>query len=257
MIGYCHKIVVKHFLKGNTCSSAMRDLVKATKAIRLAPLAAVSVLVVVAGASAEWPVFFEHLGFVHSIHNKWDLTLNVKLYLPSLEARLAKTLHRLDLLRGHQHDPEPDRPRASGPSKLQELQESWQTLNRHLTRRCETLKRRSSNLRGLAKSRPKRRRRQAPPLLRFKRQDDGGLAAGNGVLQTLFGIAYYDDIKRIHSQLKTVESKMNNDLVVVKDTQSHLEQETEQELTLQKSKMAKVEDMAHELEAKVRETVWL
>jgi len=59
-------------------------------------------------AAIEWPVFFEHLGFVHSIHNKWDLTISVKLHLPSLEARLSKTVHRLRLL-DHQyekHDPE-------------------------------------------------------------------------------------------------------------------------------------------------------
>jgi hypothetical protein len=51
----------------------------------------------------EWPVFFEHLGFVHSIHNKWDLTVSVKLHLPSLEARLSKTVHRLRLL-DHQYE---------------------------------------------------------------------------------------------------------------------------------------------------------
>ena len=51
----------------------------------------------------EWPVFFEHLGFVHSIHNKWDLTVSAKLHLPSLEARLSKTVHRLRLL-DHQYE---------------------------------------------------------------------------------------------------------------------------------------------------------
>jgi hypothetical protein len=54
-------------------------------------------------AAIEWPVYFEHLGFVHSIHNKWDLTISVKLHLPSLEARLSKTVHRLRLL-DHQYE---------------------------------------------------------------------------------------------------------------------------------------------------------
>ena len=87
----------------------------------------------------EWPVFFEHLGFVHSIHNKWDLTLKVQFYLPSLEARLSKTLHRLQLLRGHEDEAEHEHEeahaeaskRSQRPSKLQQLQESWQTLNRY------------------------------------------------------------------------------------------------------------------------------
>ena len=87
----------------------------------------------------EWPVFFEHLGFVHSIHNKWDLTPKVQFYLPSLEARLSKTLHRLQLLRGHEDEAEHEHEeahaeaskRSQRPSKLQQLQESWQTLNRY------------------------------------------------------------------------------------------------------------------------------
>jgi hypothetical protein len=54
-------------------------------------------------AMIEWPVFFEHLGFVHSIHNKWDITVSVKLHLPSLQARLSKTIHRLRLL-DHQYE---------------------------------------------------------------------------------------------------------------------------------------------------------
>ena len=51
-----------------------------------------------AGASgaAEWPVFFEHLGLVHSIHNKWDLTLSMQFHLPKLEARILKTIHRYE-----------------------------------------------------------------------------------------------------------------------------------------------------------------
>lgn len=55
----------------------------------------------------EWPVFFEHLGFVHSIHNKWDLAVTSKLHLPSLEARLSKTIHRLRLL-DHQYEQGPN-----------------------------------------------------------------------------------------------------------------------------------------------------
>ena len=48
----------------------------------------------------HWPVFFERLGQVHSIHNKWDLALRVNVALPSLEAKVTKTLHKLSLLDG-------------------------------------------------------------------------------------------------------------------------------------------------------------
>ena len=66
-------------------------------------IASFTLLIGLSKAAIEWPVFFEHLGFVHSIHNKWDLTISVKLHLPSLEARLSKTVHRLRLL-DHQYE---------------------------------------------------------------------------------------------------------------------------------------------------------
>ena len=52
----------------------------------------------------EWPVYFEHLGFVHSVHNKWELALSVNFYLPKLDLRLGKSMHRLRLLQGRNYD---------------------------------------------------------------------------------------------------------------------------------------------------------
>jgi hypothetical protein len=40
-------------------------------------------LVGLSRGSIEWPVFFEHLGFVHSIHNKWDLvSMSINFLIP-------------------------------------------------------------------------------------------------------------------------------------------------------------------------------
>ena len=140
----------------------------------------------------EWPVYFEHLGFVHSAHNKWELSLSVNFYLPKLDLRLGKSMHRLRLLQGRNYDgPEEEESaqyrdinpeelarearvldeiitkeereaRASDhqPSRLHELQESWATLNRHLRQRCKTLRRRSNNLKGLGSLMPPRKRSQ-------------------------------------------------------------------------------------------------
>ena len=169
----------------------------------LSLVVAVAATLTAVESRVEWPVFFEHLGFVHSIHNKWDLTINIHFYLPSLDARLSKTLHRLRLLRGqedegHHHDGEGRDARNGRPSKLQQLQESWQTLNRHLTKRSMTLKRRSQNMRGLSNARPKRKRREASPLKtketkfhkRIKRQDGGlfPLYSGGGSTGGLFKV---------------------------------------------------------------------
>ena len=37
--------------------------------------------------ATNWPVFFEHLGNVHSIHNKWDLSLSIDTRLTEFEVR--------------------------------------------------------------------------------------------------------------------------------------------------------------------------
>ena len=140
----------------------------------------------------EWPVYFEHLGFVHSVHNKWELALSVNFYLPKLDLRLGKSMHRLRLLQGRNYDgPEEEetaqyrdinpeelarearvldeiitkeereaRSSDHEPSRLHELQESWATLNRHLRQRCKTLRRRSNNLKGLGSLMPPRKRSQ-------------------------------------------------------------------------------------------------
>ena len=71
--------------------------------MKITVVSAIILLSGFANGAIEWPVFFEHLGFVHSIHNKWDLTVSAKLHLPSLEARLSKTVHRLRLL-DHQYE---------------------------------------------------------------------------------------------------------------------------------------------------------
>ena len=39
-------------------------------------------------AGTDWPVFFEHLGRVHSIHNKWEVTFAVKTNFRTMEQKL-------------------------------------------------------------------------------------------------------------------------------------------------------------------------
>ena len=49
-------------------------------------LSTVITVPLVLGAT-NWPVFFEHLGNVHSIHNKWDLSLSIDTRLIEFEVR--------------------------------------------------------------------------------------------------------------------------------------------------------------------------
>ena len=46
--------------------------------------------------STDWPVFFEHLGRVHSIHNKWELTFAVKTNFGHFEQKLLNISRRID-----------------------------------------------------------------------------------------------------------------------------------------------------------------
>ena len=95
---------------------------------------------VLAQSGTEWPVYFEHMGLGHSIHNKWDLSLSTKLHLPKLEAKILKTIHRLRLLSG-KYDKEAATHFRSveEKSRFEELQESWSKLNRGLSRRAENM----------------------------------------------------------------------------------------------------------------------
>ena len=46
--------------------------------------------------STDWPVFFEHLGRVHSIHNKWELTFAVKTNFADIEHKLLNISRRIE-----------------------------------------------------------------------------------------------------------------------------------------------------------------
>ena len=46
----------------------------------------------------DWPVFFEKLGHVHSIHNKFDLALRVHINVPAVEDRIGKVIKKLRIL---------------------------------------------------------------------------------------------------------------------------------------------------------------
>ena len=267
--------------------------------------------------AVEWPVYFEHLGFVHSVHNKFDLALSVHFYLPALDLRLQKSLHRLRLLQGTNYKEDdnadseyhdyvnPDevarqarvmenaeresRNEDGQPSRLHELQESWATLNRHLRQRCQTLKRRSNNLKGLGMLMPPRRRRQRnrrdlrggrhstfgddiiPSIFRdrlymqqvkyrYKRQDDGGSDGGGGgfgggFLKTVLGLAYDEDVSALVKRLNDLKGEYNQGIQTVNNQQAQLRSLTDAELSSQKTNMNKVMKMADKLDRKVSGTL--
>ena len=213
-------------------------------------------------ANTEWPVFFEHLGLVHSIHNKWDITLNTNLHVPQLESRILKTIHRLQMLQKETEKTKSAFRSSEEKSRLEELQESWIKLNRQLSRRAETMRRRTKNLKSLgAYASPKRKKRQGESespeedlLSRMKRQDspeDAVIQLAGGVLQSMFGVAYVGDVRQVVDRIDTIDSKLSNRVETVKHTQDDLMSRTKETLTKQDRSIHMVEEMAKTVEQKV------
>ncbi len=83
--------------------------------------------------NVEWPVFFEKLGHVHSIHNKFDLALRVHIDVPMVEARVGRVIKKLDILNTDFKDPSFKRRYGSNhPSRLEDLNLSWKEQNKRL-----------------------------------------------------------------------------------------------------------------------------
>ena len=206
-------------------------------------------------SNTEWPVYFEHLGLIHSIHNKWDLTLSTNLHLPQLETRILKTIHRLRLLSTRTEEEAKAAFRTSEEkSRLTELQESWEKLNRQLFRRAENMRRRTRNLKSLGSYDMTKMKNPK----RFKRQSEGGSGADaiiqltGGVLQSLFGVAYTDDVRQVVQRIDAIDDSLKTDLNTVKTSQDDLTQQTKVTMKEQDKSIKMVMKMAKIVEHKVR-----
>ena len=60
-------------------------MIKLNKLNMLHPLISALVCLPLVLGATNWPVFFEHLGNVHSIHNKWDLSLSIDTRITEFE----------------------------------------------------------------------------------------------------------------------------------------------------------------------------
>ena len=218
----------------------------------------------------EWPVFFEHLGLVHSIHNKWDLTLTTALHVPKLEGRILKTIHRLKVL-NEQSDKQTKAAfrSAEEKSRLQELQESWRKLNRQLSRRAETMRRRTKNLKSLGaysetekmkkmsmmdKMMNKRPKRETEDLGLRQQEDNAVIELTNGVMKALFGVAYTDDVRKVVQRIDDIDDRLMDNIGQVKTEQDSLSTNTRNTLTKQDTTIHMVEKMAKTIERKVGNT---
>ncbi len=221
-------------------------------------------------SSMRWPVFFEHLGQVHSLHNRFDLALRVDINLPSLQAKVTKIVHKLRLLDSEFRDPEATTTRSSSSStnkrrknrtRLDELNASWREQNRHLRERCENQLRRASDLRELGEDRiydedpkngvPKLKHRPRRPRLLKRRKRQGG------VLKGLFGVAYAQDVEDVNRKLQSVDNKLSVSVNDVRAQADYVKSSTRERMAQQNKEIKEVEQMAEKLERKVSKFVFL
>ena len=207
-----------------------------------------AILFLLSAASAiEWPVFFEQLGQVHSIHNKWDLAVRVNINLPSLEARITKVQFKLGLLDADFESvmSKNKKPRSREVrSRLDELAESWKAQNRQIGQRCENLERRAEDLKELGEHqllKKKRRRR------RRKRQ-----SSTTGFLKNFLGVAYHNEVDDLRNKVKGMDSRFSGDIHGVRSQTNNLRSHTNNMMTKQQKELKKYEGMTEILERKVR-----
>jgi len=220
---------------------------------------AVFVLALVAAAVAaqmRWPVFFERLGQVHSVHNRFDLTVDVRAGVPSLQMRIRKLIHKLDLL-SEDFEGVRVQQRQKGQrrrSRLDELNDSWRRQNAQLKARTEAQRRRAADLRALgggghAEPLPEAgidKNRRSRLLFRKKRQ----------ILKGLLGLAYTADLDGISKRVGELDNRMNSGMTDVRSKTDRLRSSTRQMIQGQTAELRNVEDMAERLERKVRGPLW-
>lgn len=219
-------------------------------------------------SSLQWPVFFERLGQVHSVHNKWDLALRVHINLPALEAKVGKIQSRLDLLDKDFRDPDvvQAQHRSSEPSRLDDLKRSWNEQNRHLRLRCGNLQRRSKDLRELGMAPEPSGNRQSKEmdledlekdLYAYEYQNHAPLKKlsrkkrQQGVLKSLFGVAYDVDVSSMEKKIKGLDTKLQNKVTEVNQKTNNLKSATNEMIGRQKAELRMVEGMTDKLERKV------
>ena len=102
-------------------------------------------------SATNWPVFFEHLGQIHSIHNKWDLALTVETRLDEFETRLKNVSVTLDVLRPtFQEDDDGDADKSFNVRSAQEaVKNHWDTISQLYKRRVQELLLRLKDYRSL------------------------------------------------------------------------------------------------------------
>ena len=114
------------------------------------------------------------------------------------------------------------------------------------------MRRRTHNLKTLGSidtNNPKRKKRQSGDLVS---DVDAVIQLTGGVLQSLFSVAYTDDVRKVISRIDEIDEDLSKDIKVVRTSQDTLQKKTVETLSKQDNKMQMVEKMARVVERKVK-----
>ena len=98
------------------------------------------------------------------------------------------------------------------------------------------------------KPKSKRVKRQENPI---EENVDAVIQLTGGVLQSLFSVAYTDDVRKVVDRIDSIDADLKENINVVQNSQDSLKQRTVDSLSKQENKMQKVEKMARTVERKV------
>lgn len=236
--------------------------------------------------ATDWPVFFEHLGKVHSIHNKWDLTFSIDTHFLEFETRLKNVSYSIEAFRptfppedkaeseNDAHERDSDEVNEIHQSDAKELNpesvflivnEHWEILSKHMKKRAHKLLVRLNDYKSLGDSRKfnnqgrrRRKTREASeaayseesdvPKSREKRQ---ACSQTNGLAGYLFGFAYQPNIDCMKQELEKLRNNVNSDVGNLVNSQNSMQQRTTKEIKETKKMVKKVEKITGKIEEKM------
>jgi len=229
----------------------------------------------------NWPVFFEQLGNVHSIHNKWDLTFSIDTRFTEFETRLKNVSYSIEAFRptfplkdkedsdndAHERDNDEineidgsDAKHLKPESVFERVNEHWEILSKLLKKRAISLIVRLNDYKSLGDNRKLknqgRRRRKTRETsveedqLKSREKRDACSQVG-GLAGFLFGFAYQPNIDCINQELENLRGNMNEDVGNLVDSQNRMSLKHSTEIKDTKRMVKKVEKIAGNMEEKM------
>ena len=218
-------------------------------------------------SATNWPVFFEHLGQIHSIHNKWDLALTTETRLDEFETRLRNVSITLEVLRPIFQEKKTEEEAGESNtinvrSVYEALRDHWDSMAGKYRKRAEALLIRLHDYRALGDrqslNRYARTRLAKTQFIevyedsRIKRRHKrSSCQRTNGIFGILFGFAYQPNIDCLNDQFESFKNDLNGNVENLSNSQNSISSRHSNEIRETKKMVKQVEKMTDMIEEKM------